>query len=461
MRPHTADPGWARHLIVFLLVVKMAATIWNSAVFDTGSYDRRHHALRAEVGGLEATEMAYNPPPYYVPALVLGEKAKARERLGLLRATNAVYLLLFYWCWLFVSIPRLLPDWRSALVAQTLLLALPGYQKLAAMVHPDNLLNALVAAFVAAWLWLSRPRPGEGAPRPVQDRSLYALALLAGAVGLTRPFAAPAVAVFWVATLDVAARGLSVRSMTFVKRAVVVTALVGCVSTSWYVYRYAKVGVLGGAYDKDYIAKYEPHRAGFDFVHYFTSFYPVELLTTPNRNLPKVANRALEKEERAPDAFRNRFGNSFWTILYSETWGDHWLYFSGGKRYQDQKVWPKRQLFVLAFALIPLLGWRLLRGARDRLRDALRARRLTDPFVLLLGLFGLGSAFYLWWQTGSGLTPGKNSSIKFIYNAYLYPLPLVVALSVPIAPRALVPWLFYALGLFAAALPIVVFWPKL
>ena len=225
------------------------------------------------------------------------------------------------------------------------------------------------------------------------------------------------------------------------------TLALALLAGSWHGVRAVGSGAVLDAYEDDYIARYVPLRAKFDFQHYFTTFYLTDLADTPNRDLAVRLTRRQKRQD--PHA------NSFFTLLYSEVWGDHWLYFSG-KKGEETKALHKRRLFYAA--LIPTLWWaaRTVSGMGTVIaRYARHERRPGD--LIVLTTFVLGVAMFLWWQTGPALLPGKNSTIKFIYNAHLFPLSLVLAYVPPVSRVEFVITCFALAVLFALALPIAVF----
>ena len=110
---------------------------------------------------------------------------------------------------------------------------------------------------------------------------------------------------------------------------------------------------------------------------------------------------------------------------------------------------PLTPLLVLGFPWV-------LRGLRRRARAGLAA---VEPQLAVLATLVLGSAFYLWWQTGTALLPDKQSTIKFIYVAYLVPFGLAAFLDLQLGWKLQAAWLAYGLVLFTAALPIALFAP--
>jgi hypothetical protein len=466
-------PGWIRWpvgrvgwVIAALLVVKLIVTTWNCAVFDGITYDQRGlHVPRVRSAGLATEGRSYNPPLYYMAAAptlgvyAIQDAAKGRtevpkevkrrrdyELLATLRWSNLGYLAAFYLAWIGCIFPRLIGDRRRTLIATLVLLAMPGYQKLATMAHPDNAFSALTAIGIATWLVLRddvRP-PG---------RRVYVLAVVAGLIALTRPFGVLPCAALLVACLLLSGTELGYKTLAFGRRAIACIAVTAALAGAWPAYQITQQGRLSDVYLDSYLEPYLPHRPGFDRVNYFLSFYPGDLLVIPNRNVRDL--------DVVNDEFHNKYGNSFWTLLYAETWSDHWLYFSG--RYQvENKIWPKRVMLFAALGTIPLLLLGFARGVRLSMQRIRRWRSEPewDKALFMLGLLALGVAMYLMWHLTDGLTPGKNSSVKFIYNAYLYPVGLAIAFLGPLRRFEDKLWPGYAILLFVVSLPSVFFVPR-
>lgn len=437
----------ANALLAALIVVKVAITAWNAHVYHGAQYDTGHHASRVITGGLEMSPLAYNPALYYLPALLTRhwhgvpvEQVDGHALLKDLRYINAIYAAGFYVLWVFVLFPALTSP-GNAIVASLMLLALPGYQKLAMMAHPDNLVPVTSAAALALWVH-GRKRLPRSWP------SLILLAISIGLIGLSRPFAAGTVAALAAFAFFDELPGWRAQPLRTLARAAALLGLVGSISLSWYVYRYQSTGHMGGAYKQAYIDRYAVHRQDFDFVHFFGTFYPEALWQRPNRYI-----YVLDTDNPPP---RNRYTNSFWTLLYSDVWGDQLLYVSGPTK-QERKLWVKRVVLTLALPSVILLaiGWsRSLWAAYSAgLRRVLERREV----LAVAAMFTLGAALYLYWATGTGLLPGKGSTIKFIYVAHLFPLAIALALLVPLTRRMQRALSAYALGLFLVALPMAAF----
>lgn len=492
-------PSSGRFLIGVLLCVKLALLAWNAVMFEGKVYDQAHHEDRALFGGLRPGKMAYNPPLYYLPALLVKrppevpliersitgggggddeEEAAAREakksppgpeevlhkakQMKLLRYFNLLYASLTYVGWICFAFPRLLRGFRGWFLASLLLLSLPGLQKLAVMVHPDNAFAALVTLGVCVWLFVrDRFRAGK-----LGFGHLLGFAVATGVIGLTRPFSIAPVAVLTGALMAYLLRLEGRRWLRLVPRAAALLTVVAALSGSWYVYRWYESGQVTNAYRDRYIETFAKRRPGFDFISYFSTFHVKELLESPNR---KMAGGTSNIYDNNPHA------NSFFTLLYSEVWGDHWLYFSG-KKGKEGKLWPKRTVLTVALATSPIAlllaagfvhdlvrrSRRALAEAKDKklvARLVELAKRLELDLVLM-GVAGLGCLLYLYWQTGPALLPGKNSTIKFVYVASLVGPTLALLFRHRVRGLTFNLLSAYFLLLNFVALPVAMFWPS-
>ena len=448
----------ARTVVAVALVAKLALLVWNAAAYNNKPYDYYWHKARATSAGLRVGPMAYNPPLYYLPCLPFVEDiSKGRLKKGvtgdflidLLRYTNIVYLSLFYLCWIYLIIPKLIPSWRSATIASLVLLGFPGFQKLGAMANPDNLVVGLSALGLAYWLWF-RSRPSRSGWRDWGAVAVFGV--IVGLIGMTRPFAVVPVFVLSLAGIVALVRERGLFTRAFFSRAILFTLLVGTISLSWYAYRWHATGVLGGAYNERWIGQFREHRDDLDRLHYFTSFYFSDLLREPN-----MRNKAFAYKEK-PKATSD-MSNSFLTIAYSEFWGDQWLYFSSKKWRTEGKRWPKRVLFVVALLMLPLLVLRFAGGAIVTARRLVRGHPDADADAFMVTYFVLGVILYFYWLMGDALLPGANTPIKFVYNAHLVPVFVVVAFLKDLGPGRFNAWLAYSGLVFLTALPVATFWP--
>jgi len=429
----------ARRILVILLVLKMVFTVFDMIQQGVGySYDFRHHGWRARSAGLEMGKMAYNPPLYYLPVLPAANVAKyydhgrpiiadnpndesdhAQLLLEVVRGFNVIYLLTFYVSWIYFIFPRVTPSRRAWFLASLFLLTLPGYQKASTMAHPDNLLMGLSALATAIWVRMERLQKTR-----LRDGLLLGFAT--ALIGLTRPFAIVPVAVLSLFNAVAQVRdAVRAKTRSLVKsllaaigRVALIGALTATIAGAWYGFRYYETGAIFDAYKESYVDDFQPYKQRFDYAHYYGSFHFLSLLTNPNRN--------MSGNDRPSE---NRLGNTFPTIVYSEIWGDHWLYFSGPTQAADPKAWVKRIAFLVALplsvAFIAMLAVGLIRTAVRAVR-----RRVTSREVLMATMAVLGFGLFVYWQGHAGLLPGKNSTIKFLYFAYVAPYAIATAFGI-------------------------------
>ncbi len=477
-------------ILAILIMVKVAVSAWNFSTYPISQqYDNSMHVARIGTCGLYTTERFYNQPLYYmlscpfvfisllghvdiyadvitplrqgetldqiasrVRGAIKGTEIVSELAIPILQIMNIILLTIVYYLWSFHMFPRLLYRNEQALAASLLLLALPGFQKLAAMTHPDNLL--VFMATVVFWFWMN-----VGSNPTVLARRLPIFGILVGLMALTRPFALAPVACFAVlgplrVLLSASEKKLSWQLKRSIRPIAVFTTIVILMGGSWWGYRFA---VTGNAFssmesDSEYIEAYRQRTSQLgldDYVKFYTSFHPVSLFKEPSRY--------ISADGEAEKVWKSSKNNSFFTLLFSDFWGDHWLYFSG-ERYNDNKKVFKRILLVIAFFLAPFMGvayfhgaWRILRGVRTDVH--------SDCWLAALALTVVGGALFILWQGTSGFEPGKHSSVKFIYIAYLVPFAIAVMARSAVVEHA-PPWaLRSALGiLFVVALPLSLYW---
>jgi hypothetical protein len=476
-------------LVAILLGLKAMVLVFNAATYTSNrQYDPSHHAWRARSAGLEMGKMAYNSPLYYLPLLpfvdlsrfyqggqplleVPTTKEEARQNLQLLdrlRWLNVAYVMGAYLVWICGILPMLTPSRKSWLLGSLLLLALPGIQKAAVMAHPDLLLFFLAPlTFYLSIRWLSGP--------PRFRRNLM-LAALAGLTGACRPFAVVPMLICW--SLNVGSLLRPWLAARFPERfqalpsavapavapaphaagrpgglwrlggkLLTISLITASLCSGWWAFRYAHTGHLMNAYADGYVARYQPVKANFDFGHYYGSFYLKSLLKVPSR--ADIGNKPSSAHMK---------NNSFWTQLYSELWGDHYLYFSGAKNGVESKLWVKRGLFVVALPMSLLLALGIVTGTLRAAQSALRRRVLLDPTLFMAATFWLGFGLFMYWQGTAGLLPGKNSTIKFLYIAWLVPFAVGTAAAQRISARWFWIVLTCELAVLLFAFPMSQYW---
>lgn len=472
------SPRSGRCLIALLLLIKLALLIWNAVVFDGRPYDAGYHADRAVFGGLRPSKTAHDPPLYYLPTLAVGrpdgvdrltreptgedgeggelpparqprmsraEKTHRAELLGTLRHTNVLWLGLFYAAWLFWSLPRLVSGFQAWFLASLLLLAVPAYQRLGAMSHPDNMFVGMASVATGLWLFLRERWQREKAIE------FWQLLLFAASIGImagTRWLAIAPAAVLSVVCMIYARRSVGDRLLALAPRVLLLGALICSLSAAWFVHRRATASEPG----KEYVASYAPRldrdRAGFDYARYYTTFHVRRLL----------------------DGDGGASADSFPTLIYSEIWGDEWQSFVDPKA-KDSKDWPRRVLLACALP-VPLLcivlGVAMLVALVDRLKQAVTdagARTAStkaelEGELVLLALTLLGAGVFVCWQAGPGLLPGDNSSVRFNSIAGVLPPAIALLFARPLRPLAFNLLTPYFVCLFLLAFPLAMYWPR-
>jgi hypothetical protein len=308
---------------------------------------------------------------------------------------------------------------------------------------------AFSAVTTAVWVHAWRRQKAR-----VRDGLL--LAFVTGLTGITRPFAV--VVVFFFSLVNAIAQvkeaiwGVTRRSLPLWRRLLgacgrlaMIGAVVGVLSGAWWVFRYVETGELMNAYKEEYVEPFQPLKKELDYKHYYTSFHFRELLEHPSRDMSGSNEPSL-----------NPLGNTFHTIFYSEVWGDHWNYFNGGKNNAETKTWLKRVLFVVALPLsvlfVALLGFGVIRA----LVRAIRTRRFVTPETVMPVVACVGWALFVYWQGHSGLLPGKNSTIKFLYVAYVVPYAIATAFAFRPRERLFHFLTGYILLVFCVSMPIAI-----
>ncbi len=476
------SPRGARLLLGFLIVFKLAISAYNVAAYDQTPPDWEAHAERVMRGEASPKSCPDAPHLYYLTARPYVELQKllgaptpeASDLAEYLRWTNLAFLGVFYWCWVFCIFPRVAGNYRAATAASLTLLAIPSYQRLTASAQPENALVCLSTVCMAAWLWLRwghPPRaPGDAAGRWRRVAAMVVLGCATILAAFTRPFGLVPAAVFFGALLVELGRGRRLLSRGFLGAAVPALALAAALAGTWQ--GYPRSGPEPESLGANAKAKGRgaPRHASPEPKLDLATFRLSALLSTPNRRmreeLPPPSTRVQPGSPKPsrktppvskPRQTANTNTSSYFTLLYSEIWGDHWLSFSG-RRQTDNKIWPKRILFVVALPLLPLLAirfghgtWRTIRQFRPRLGRGLEA-------LLVLAFCLVGSYLYLSWQLGEGMQASRGASVQFRSFAFLVPF-VIATCSVPrIGKLRFNLWLAYLLTLFMAAFSLAVFW---
>ncbi|HYP86794.1 MAG TPA: hypothetical protein VEQ59_01540, partial [Polyangiaceae bacterium] len=235
-------------------------------------------------------------------------------------------------------------------------------------------------------------------------------------------------------------------------RAAAVLAVIGVLGLSWQ----SQVRKAARAQASDHAASYFPQfaaeRSDFNYGRYYASFRVKQLL------------------DGDKEAAETTVVNSFFTLLYSETWGDQWSTFAN-PRARDGKGSAKRALLGAALAVPPLsvaLAVAALAAFVGRARKQTEAERPPllarldelEPKLLLLALVVCGGAAFVIWQGGPALLPGDNSTVKFGYLATLIPPAIALLFAQPLRRPSFQVLSGYFLALYVIAFPVAMYYPK-
>jgi hypothetical protein len=384
---------------------------------------------------------------------------------------------LFYVGWIGYAFPRLLNGFQGWFLASLLLLALPGYQKLGAMSHPDNAFAGSATLALCAWLFLrerwqeaAKPAaPTEGAaPAPRASYGLWHLlgfALAIGLLALTRPFALVPAAVLSVVACVYALRLTGTHWKALLPKLALIVTLLLSLSLGWYIYRWKSCGEPTSVFPTADRIRAGQTPSNATLRQYYATFKVRELIDPPSRK-PLRRGRAITLDPPAT--------SSFFTLLFSEIWGDQWLNFSGSPR--DVKLWPKRLSMTCALLVPPIIAglgglflWDLFRRAKTELlaqkgrsfvRAALEVAATLEQELVLLTITALSAALFVYWQGGPALSPDESSSLKFIHIATLFPPVLALVFSRHLERDSFSLLSGYFLVVFIATFPLAMYWPK-
>jgi hypothetical protein len=477
-----------RSILTVLLFVKLIAMLWNAAVYPVSNhYDSSHHRLAMITCGLEASKYQYNQPLYYligcpltvwsyythfpnfiediVVPKIRGEKvttpyfekhgvkiyqglkeAVARYAQPAMVYVNIVMVFVFYILMLFRVFPRLLPNPNEWLLAGTILLCFPVIQKLGAMVHPDNLLLLMSPVLFLSYIrFCSHVKPTM--------KQVAWFALIISLTGLTRPLAVWLVGLFslmgvWHIWSSVPPSGNWRLSKQKTAKLFVFSSIIIILCSSWWIYRYQQSGSIITVSSERYTARYKTIPSQFDKYKYFFSF--------PFSNLYQEPNRLLNYSTPAREAAGMMANDSYFLVLFSDFWADHFLYFTPRVMKEEKKGF-KQTMLVVALPLTLLL---LIGAFIGMVRDGYLLFQCCDKeekwrFIAAVSGFG-GILFFTFYASEIGMEIGKQAQVKGtrIANAVPFIIPAFVALFSK-WKHATLSLQYYVYLAYAASLPII------
>jgi len=445
--------------ISLLLAIQIIIMIWNAIVYPSHEqYDMTRHFTSVANGGLLVSVRNFDPPLYYMfalPFLMIGEFFNIQILkdlnflIPLMKAYNVLIICFFNLIWIYYIFPRLIYDKLARNIAGILLLALPGFEKIAVMIHADNLFTLLTTLIFAILL---------NETIDLQSwRGVLIFSILLSMVAFTRPFGVVPVAFFGVFWLQKSIRFTKLKLINpkqILFRGIVLLFIVMIPISSWWAIRFQKtahwINISTPTVHEKYSSRQNSLRYDF-YLEYLTTFYYKQLIQIPNRYFAEIAPGDSTN-------WVDSLNNSLWTVAYSDFWGDHWLYYSGPK-YIEGKLWPKRILFVFALPITVAVFLSFTKNAALELIKIFRNKLSIDYFGLSTLIVIAGFGIWLFWQTFLALEPGKISTNKFIYNAYYIPFVIPVALAnISKAPRFMAICHVTSIILYMLTLPISIYW---
>jgi hypothetical protein len=453
-------------LPVILLAAAAAIMLWNTWAHSPRCvYDCIQHArlIRTNQDPLDwrphpAIGLFDHLPVFYYAALGkvnrLLELAAHRRwhPFYLFRVFHAAFIVFIAALYGFRLIPRLVGnDARLVRWFFAAAFLLPNLYLSQVMVRSDHFVFLFV--MLLFYLWFEYDFPARMAQSPWR---IAAWAALLTAMANSRNFCAAAYVVFlpWGLVL-LFRRARSERWRWRLQIAALVLAVLAA-SSQHYVLRYLRTGLaFEQTQTSKRLVKHRLRAEGFDRRLLFLNTEFGQMLRTPDRHVrfKATASWPMRRYRIAPRPSPcDDDNNAFVPRLYSDMWGDHWLFFTS----RTHRLWLKRAVllaaapFTLAYFLVPLAlaasgAWGLLRG------------RWPSAGCCAGAIFWLAFAMLVLWISRQP-EPGANGTVKFCYlMAYAW-LPLI-ALAEVLRSRPRVARLFctYTWALLVLCLPLAVF----
>lgn len=472
---------WGRPWFVpaFLLALSTGIMLWNTFAHPPRNVYDSHHHLPLIAANEDLLDWMPHPaeglfdhlPVFYYAAL--GKAHRLLEVLSggdwhpfyVFRIFHIAFIALVAGLFAFSLLPRLTGD-RGATARwfMAAALLLPNLYLSQVMVRSDHFLFLFINLLFYLWFRFDFPT------RMATSRWRLAVwAVLLVAMANSRNFCMAAYLVFlaW----GVWALALQARQARWGWRLGVAALLlaVAAASSAHYALRYRQTGLLfEQTQNSPRFLSFQAREEGFDRRLLFLNFEFDEIWREPNRRAQFHATTAWPARlfDIAPrDASFGDDMNAFLPRLYSDMWGDHWLYFSGRyvKRVDPDNVWahkyPLKRAVVVAAAPFTLLYFLVPVGMALAGAFGLLRRRAPTAGQTAAAIFCMAFALLTLWIAGQP-EPGANVTVKFCYLfAYAW-LPLVALAEFLVArPRLARVVRVYTWALLALCLPLAVFVP--
>ncbi|MCC6546304.1 hypothetical protein IT570_03960 [Candidatus Sumerlaeota bacterium] len=456
-----------RYVRITLCVLMIGAFIWNGSRyrarhgFDAGSHTKFADVIAEEhrIPTLEEAYVSYNPPLFYAYAAMLnrlsvamggnkdeekflakmtpeinrikGEMAatddaktkrslgrdlddidveRREKKFGGARNFTKVTLgvLVGIMVILAMSLSGRMLGAKSKTAYLLLLLSIPALFKYPAMYTPESFLTVMVWGSMLVGLWNFPPK--------YQVPQAIVAGLLGAAAIWTRPFGF-AVAGAWGLTLIVALVIWKNGGRRWALRAGIICAICAVAGAGLFAYNGKRTGKTMP----------RPKQSEAMFNKLPLSFYigirPMNLLLNPYRDDSPDQLLTSKEQEGGTAKVKAPTLNSWYTILYADSYGDYWKYWTLNHRLNNEEIskgfWRFALIIQMLASLVPF--GIMLAGAVILSRKALKAGA-DDPLALFVpigSLLVVGLLFFLYFVIS---TPANEfNQVKALYIHFLLP----------------------------------------
>ncbi len=438
---------WVRFAICAAMMIVLlcnGANYRSRHGFDAGSHTKYADVIAEEnrIPTLEEAYVSYNPPMFYLYAAMmskasvaiggnkdeqkfLAKMAEAKEsgrdsddidadrrekKFGAARRFTKMSLSVFVGIIAILGMAlagrTLGPKSKTAYLL--LLLCIPAFFKYPAMFTPESFLTVAVWSAMLVGVWNFGPK--YHIPQAIAAGLLGAVAIW------TRPFGF-AVAGAWGITLVVALLLWKKGGRSWAIRAGIICVICAAAGAGLFAYNGKRTGK----------SMPRPKQSEAVFGKLPASFYvgikPFNFFFRPYRD--DSPDQLLKKPDSPDGEVRRKTPalNSWYTILYADSFGDYWKYWTLNHRLNNEEIskgfWRIALTVQMAASLIPFAI--ILAGFVALARRAINAGP-DDPLAALVpvtALVAVGFAFFLYFVIS---TPANEyNQVKALYIHYLLP----------------------------------------
>jgi len=406
-------------------------------------YDHRYHTdailsqsqITSILPQFLSGNLSYNPYfPYYLlgkihALLTLFHTFEFHPYYWIRVVQSLGYIYLFY---LFIERIFANKSTHFKIAAALLIFCIPNFYLSNVMVRSDHILNFLMMSLIYLWFF-------KGMKIKISYSNKWRIIWLTYIVLLanTRHIAVIVCGVFFIWGFY----RLIKHSDLGHKQLLGYFFLITLLSTHFYGIRKLSSGYLFSMGTlNDYHKHYEKKRVGFSRKYFFTNMQFDKIYEKPNRS----ANHYLNNPDGTQD--------SFFPKLYSDMWGDYWLYFSGAEA-KDNKIQFKR---IAMFLGLPITIFLIL-GNLFQFVKYLISLNKREPTLFetcsILGIFG-----FILFILINYIHPevGKNGFVKFTYY-FPYFLPSVIASYGLLKNKVFKYYFIYLVVCFFCCMPLYIY----